>query len=406
MRTQFTLSALLAVIVPFACVGPATAAEAKVFNVRDYGALGDGQTMDTAAINKAIEACSTAGGGRVDLPAGNYLSGTVRLRSDVDLHLQAGATLLGSSDLKDYENLVPPGMMPESKALAWHRALVLADGARNISISGPGAIDGRKVFDAHGEEHIRGPHTVLLGSCRNVTIREISIKDSANYAILLELTDNVAIRNVKITGGWDGVHFRGCREQPCRDVTIAGCRFFTGDDSIAGRYWDRVRISDCVLNSSCNCVRLIGPAAHLTIEKCRMYGPGEHPHRSSNRHNCLAGLNLQPGAWDGTQGGLDDVTISDIEMQKVATPFHFVLKPGNTAGRITVNRVKATGVYFTAASVESWAETPFSDVTFRDVSIEFAGGGKPAASKQAVHAPGTIAGRCPPGGSICETCRT
>ena len=261
MRTQFTLSALLAVIVPFACVGPATAAEAKVFNVRDYGALGDGQTMDTAAINKAIEACSTAGGGRVDLPAGNYLSGTVRLRSDVDLHLQAGATLLGSSDLKDYENLVPPGMMPESKALAWHRALVLADGARNISISGPGAIDGRKVFDAHGEEHIRGPHTVLLGSCRNVTIREISIKDSANYAILLELTDNVAIRNVKITGGWDGVHFRGCREQPCRDVTIAGCRFFTGDDSIAGRYWDRVRISDCVLNSSCNCVRLIGPAA-------------------------------------------------------------------------------------------------------------------------------------------------
>ena len=360
----------------FACVVQAGAAEVKVFNVRDYGAQGDGRTADTAAINKAIEACSTAGGGRVNLPAGTYLSGTVHLRSEVDLHLEAGATLLGSADLKDYQNLVPPAIMPESKALAWHRALVLADGARNICISGEGVIDGRKVFDAHGEEHMRGPHTILLGSCRGVTLRDVSIKDSANYAVLLELTDRVEIRHVKITGGWDGVHFRGCREQPCHDVTIANCRFFTGDDSIAGRYWDRVRITDCVLNSSCNCVRLIGPATHLTIEKCRMYGPGEYPHRTSDRHNCLAGLNLQPGAWDGTQGKLDDVTISDIVMEKVATPFHFILKSGNTAGRIAVSRVKATGVYFAAASVESWAETPFAEVTFRDVSIEFAGGGK------------------------------
>jgi hypothetical protein len=75
-------------------------------------------------------------------------------------------------------------------------------------------------------------------------------------------------------------------------------------------------------------------------------------------------------------------------MDKVATPFHFVLKPGNTAGRIAVSRVKATGVYFTAASVESWAETPLADVSFRDVSLEFAGGGKRLASQAPVHAPG------------------
>ena len=120
----------------------------------------------------------------------------------------------------------------------------------------------------------------------------------------------------------------------------------------------------------------VGPAAHLVIEKCRMYGPGEHPHRTSDRHNCLAGLNIQPGSWDGTQGRLDDVTIRDITMDKVGTPFYFVLNKGNTAGRIAVSRVKATGVYYTAASVESWAETPFGEVSFRDVSIEFAGGGK------------------------------
>ena len=89
----------------------------------------------------------------------------------------------------------------------------------------------------------------------------------------------------------------------------------------------------------------------------------------------LAGINLQPGAWDKTTGDLDDVLISDITMQSVSTPFHFLLKPGNTANRITVTRVTATGVYRAACSVESWAEAPFKNVTFRDVDIEFEGGG-------------------------------
>ena len=197
---------------------------------------------------------------------------------------------------------------------------------------------------------------------------------------------------MKVTGGWDGVHFRGSRQQPCREVSIVDCQFFTGDDCIAGRYWEGVQIADCTLNSSCNCVRLIGPATHLTIERCRMYGPGEYPHRTSksNRRNCLAGLNLQPGSWDGTQGRLDDVTLQDLTMENVSTVFHFVLKPGNTAGRIMVKRVKATGVYYAASSVESWTEGPFEDVAFHDVSIEFAGGGKDGVASS-VHAPGNDA---------------
>jgi polygalacturonase len=363
------------------------AAEPKIFNVRDHGATGDGRTLDTAAINKAVEACATAGGGRVTFPPGKYLSGTVHLKSNVELHIEAGATLIGSTDLKHYQSFSPPEM-PEAKWGVWHRALVLAAAAKNIRICGKGTIDGNKVFDPHGEEHMRGPHAIVFGKCDGVVIRDVAIKDSANYAIYFEVSDGVEVRNLKVTGGWDGVHFRGNKDRPCRDVTIADCQFFTGDDSIAGRYWDQVRITNCVLNSSCNCVRLIGPATRLVIEKCRMYGPGEHPHRTSNRYNCLAGLNLQPGSWDGTQGTLDDVTISDITMQNVSTPFHFVLKPGNTAGRITVSRVKVTGAYYTASSVESWAEKPFGDVTFRDVSIEFTGGGKREQSKQPVRAPG------------------
>src|SRR5262249_52524786 len=153
----------------------------------------------------------------------------------------------------------------------------------------------------------------------------------------------VEMRNLKITGGWDGVHFRGWPGRPCRDVSIIGCQFYTGDDAIAGRYWENVLISDCILNSSCNGIRLIGPATHLLIHGCLFYGPGLHPHRSSNRFNMLAGLCLQPGAWDRTEGDLDDVLISDLTMHNVTTPFHFALKPGNTAGKISVSGVTATG---------------------------------------------------------------
>ena len=135
MRNVFGPAVLLAAVLFSVNIGQFDAAEAKLFNVRDYGAKGDGRSADTAAINKAIEACSTAGGGLVKLPAGNYLSGTVFLRSGVELHLEAGATLCGSTDLKDYHNLVPPSIMPEAQAFDWHRALLLADNCRTISRS-------------------------------------------------------------------------------------------------------------------------------------------------------------------------------------------------------------------------------------------------------------------------------
>lgn len=220
MRSRNRYFVLIGMVIILAMARHLTAeesAESKSFNVRHFGATGDGRTLDTAALNKAVDACAAAGGGSVVLPPGKYLSGTVRLKTGVELHLAAGATLVGSPDLKHYEHFTPPATMVESKWVLWHRALILADGARNIRISGKGTIDGNKVFDPHGEEKMRGPHTVLLGNCRDVVIRDISIKDAGNYAILFELTDRVEIRNVKITGGWDGVHFRGSQQQPCRD---------------------------------------------------------------------------------------------------------------------------------------------------------------------------------------------
>lgn len=366
----------------------AVAGAAGVFNVSEFGAVGDDKETDTKAINAAIEKCAASGGGRVVIGPGKFLTGTLHLKSHVTLYLEAGSRLVGTAELDEYQAAKPPSYMPEAKWGKWHRAMILAEGVENIAIAGDGVIDGNKVFDPTGEEKMRGPHTFIFVGCRNVSVRDVSFVDSANYAIFFMVSDHVDIHNVDFRGGWDGVHWRGGEGHPCRDVSIVGCRFFTGDDAIAGRYWENTLISDCIINSSCNGIRLIGPAEHLIIHGCLFYGPGLEPHRSSGRNNMLAAINLQPGAWDATKGRLDDVLISDITMHNVCAPFHISLKPGNSAGKITVDRVSATGVYRAAASVESWAETPFEDVTFRDVTFEYTGGGTKEQSRMEVKSPG------------------
>jgi len=370
--------------------GIAAAQNPGVFDVRSYGAKADGHTLDTPAIQKAIDACATAGGGQVRLGPGHYLSGSIRLRSDVTLYLDAGARLVGTPDLAQYTQPRVPDYMPEARWGKWHRGLILAQGCQRIAIAGPGVIDGNKVFDPTGEERMRGPHTFVFVGCRDVTLRDLTFIDSANYAVFFQVSSDVTIDGVQFIGGWDGVHFRGAPNHPCRNVSITDCRFYTGDDAIAGRYWDNTLIAGCIVNSSCNGIRLIGPAEHLLIHDCLFYGPGVRPHRTSGRRNMLAAINLQPGAWDATRGTLDDVRITDITMHNVATPFHFVLRKPNTAGRITVDRVSATGVYRAAASIESWADQPFGHVVFRDVTLEYTGGGKPPASRT-VEAPGVDA---------------
>ena len=372
----------------------AGSASAAVFNVRQYGAAGDGKTPDTAALNKAVEACAAAGGGQVLIPPGRYLTGTIRLKSNVTLMLDTGAEIVGTSDLEQYQNFDPPGSTPLASRSRWHRALVLGVGVENVSICGRGVINGNKVFDARGEERMRGPHAVLFGNSKGITLRGISIKDAANYAVMLEFTSQVEVRGVKITGGWDGVHFRGWKDNPCRDVSITDCEFYTGDDCIAGWFWENTLIARCIINSSCNGIRLIGPAKKLIIHDCLFFGPGRFEHRTSreqHRTNMLAGLCLQPGAWDKTEGPLDDVEISDITMHDVTTPLHLSLKPGNTAGRITISRLTATGAYRAAASIESWAEMPIEHVVLRDVNMEFTGGGTAEQAKMTVRSPGVDA---------------
>ena len=363
-------------------------------DIRERGAQGDGQALDTVVIQQAIDTCAKTGGGEVLFPPGRYLSGTIHLRSGVALHLDAGARIIGTTNLAHYAQPTPPGFMPEAKWGKWHRGLIVGENIEDVSITGTGTIDGNKVFDPTGEERMRGPHTLIFVNCRRFTLRDVTMVDAANYAVFFQASDDVEIRNVKFVGGWDGVHWRGAPERWCQNVSIVNCQFFTGDDAIAGRYWNNTVIKDCLINSSCNGIRLIGPATRLTIANNLFRGPGEQPHRTSGekrRTNMLSGIILQPGAWDATTGLLDDVFIANNVMQNVASPVTLWTKPGNPVGKITISGLDATGVYRSAFSAESWADTPITNVVLRGVRVEFAGGGTAWTTNQTVRGPGVDA---------------
>ncbi|MFN0067556.1 MAG: right-handed parallel beta-helix repeat-containing protein, partial [Limisphaerales bacterium] len=343
---------------------------------------------------RALDAAAAGGGGVVDLPPGRYLSGTLRLRSRVTLHLGPGARLVGTTNLADYAQPTPPDFMPEAKWGKWHRGLLVGEGIEDFTLAGPGVIDGNGVFDPAGEERLRGPHTLVFVDSRRITVRDVTFVDSANYAVFFQVSDDVEFRGVKFVGGWDGIHWRGAPERWCHNVRVLGCEFYTGDDAIAGRYWHNTVIRGNLVNSSCNGIRLIGPATRLTIAQNLFRGPGEEPHRTSGarrRTNMLSGIILQPGAWDATQGPLDDVLLADNTMENVASPVTLWTKPGNPVGRVVVQGLNASGVYRAALSAESWAPEPLRDVVFRDVTVEFAGGGTAEQARMEVKGPGVDA---------------
>lgn len=343
----------------------------QVFDVRNFGAIGDGIHDETKAINRCIEACVQKGGGTVRFPPGKYLTGTIRLTSNLTIVIEAGAVIIGTTNLDLYYHPTPPLSMPEAGWGKWHRGLIVGEGVERVTIQGPGIIDGNRVFDPTGEERMRGPHTIVLVEAKDIEISNLKIMDSANYAMLFLVSDRITVRNVIVKGGWDGVHIRGAPDRYCSQIKIINSEFYTGDDSIAGRYWTNMLIDRCIINSSCNGIRVIGPIQDTTITHSLFYGPGEEPHRTSNRFNMLSGIILQPGAWDRTVGLTDDIIITDVIMRNVASPITIWLREGNLAGKIHIDGVRATGVYRAALSAESWASQPITNIVIMNSYFQY-----------------------------------
>ncbi|MFO8079750.1 MAG: glycosyl hydrolase family 28 protein [Armatimonadota bacterium] len=257
-----------------------------VYNVRDFDAAGDGETLDTAAIQAAIDACTEAGGGVVLVPPGTYVTGTIFLKSRVNLHLAAGATVLGSTRRDDYN---PDDIFPENPVFSRENVtgahLVIAYKAEQVSITGQGTIDGNSsaFFETLPPEEVtttyrnksrnfpiaewRPGQMLLFCRCSDVSVRNVTLINSPYWTLLLLGCTRVRIRGLNITNPPQTANGDGIDIDCCRDVTVSDCIITSGDDSITLRGNSRllgehaqpcenVTVSNCVLSTPCNAVRV------------------------------------------------------------------------------------------------------------------------------------------------------
>ena len=259
--------------------------------------------LQTAYIQKALDACRDAGGGQVNLGNGVWPIGSVRMYSNTTLHLSAETKLVASEDIRDYEDfhvLSTLGYLKSPFVVeAWNlpehyiMAPIVAFDAENVAVIGePGSvIDGSDCFDPAGEEKFRGPMGMVFSRCRGVTLKGYTYRNAANWAHQLDSCTNVHVENVTVLAGHDGINIHHCV-----GVTIENCDFRTGDDCVAGYNAENVVIRNCGFNTSCNSFRFGGK--NLLVEDCRFWGPGEYPHRVSGRHNTIYAIEYYAIRYD------------------------------------------------------------------------------------------------------------
>jgi polygalacturonase len=197
----------------------------SAFSVRDFGAKGDGTTIDTPAVNKAIEAASAAGGGTVLFPAGTYACFSIHLRSNVELHLERGATILAAEGAQ-YDPAEPKTAWDAYQDYGhnhWHNSLLWGEDLHDVSITGPGLIYGKGLSRGWGAGPVAenpgvGNKAIALKNCRNVILRDFSILQGGHFGILATGVDNLTIDNLIIDTNRDGMDI-DC----CRNVRVSNC---------------------------------------------------------------------------------------------------------------------------------------------------------------------------------------
>ena len=237
-RRRWLAAIPAAAVLPLLAQDPAPASGVRTFNVRDYGAKGDGQTLDTAAVQAAIDACERDRGGVVLIPAGDFLVGTVQLKSNVTLHVAASGRLLGSGKPADFSagKGVPPGN--------GNVVMLYAVNADNVTVEGPGTIDGQGQLFYTGKGDNTGPggnsaegyrerpHLAIFYRCRNLQVRDIFLTRSAYHCVrILECNavrlDGVRIHN-RVNLNNDGFHLNSNQY-----VHIVNCNIMCQDDACA-----------------------------------------------------------------------------------------------------------------------------------------------------------------------------
>ncbi len=385
---------------------PASARRAGVWNVRDYGARGDGQQMDTQAIHAAIAACASAGGGTVWFPAGKYLTGAVRLENNTNLHLDAGATILGSQDPKDYP--VYPSPWPDGTRQI--SSLIYGENLTNVSLTGRGVIDGQgrawweRLWLAHhrrgfpipplSEEQQREeiakikfgrPRLIRLIGCRNVLIEGLTLTHSPAWTIHPLFCESVTIHGVTILNPVPSPNTDGIDPESSRNVHISDCHIDVGDDCIAikagknaigrqvGKPCENITITNLTTRHGHGGVsigsEMSGDVRNVAISNCVFQGTDRGIRIKTKR---------------GRGGIVEGVTASNIVMQDVPEAFYFTMYYGHAGGLNQKEPINAGTPRFrdfhmsnitargarVAGEVLGLAEMPIQEVTFSNIEIE------------------------------------
>jgi polygalacturonase len=233
----------------------------KIFDITDYGAKGDGKTLNSLAIQKTIDECVKNGGGTVWIPAGVFLCGEIELKSNLTLHLDNGATLLGSPEIRDYPN---------------KKSLLFGENIQNFALTGKGTIDGngKSFFNADWSFKPRPEPWLKFLDCKSLTFRDIRLINSPAHVLDLTECDNVNIDGISIVNDRLSPNTDGIDVRNTRNVRIANCYIETGDDAIclktsikspAPKYLtENVTVTNCILKSDDAGLKLGTGSAYLT----------------------------------------------------------------------------------------------------------------------------------------------
>jgi polygalacturonase len=415
-------------------------ASAVAYNVRAFGAQGDGQTIDTAAINKAIAAAAAAGGGTVFFPAGTYLSVSIHLRSNIALQLDQGATIRAAETVADKVTYDLPepnewDMYQDFGHSHWQNSLIWGIGLENISIIGPGLIDGKGLtrrsprprrLNQPGDRPVTlggqpgarqqsplgedddpkvmnglGNKTISLKLCRNVLLRDVSILNAGHFALLATGVDNLTIDNVKVDTNRDGLDI-----DSCRNVHISNCSINSpNDDAIVlkssfalgfARATENVTITNCLVAGYDIGSLLDGTFKRNVVEAPDHDGPAGRVKLGTESNGGFKNIAIANVVFDHCRGlaietvdggFLEDVTITNVTMRDVVnSPIFLRLgrrlrgPAGAAAGqlrRVNISNIVAYNADSRYASIIAGVpDHDIEDVTLSNIRIIYRGGGK------------------------------
>ena len=365
------------------------------FNVRNFGARGDGVSLDTDGIQKAIDACRDSGGGTVAVPAGHYVSGTLFLHSDIHLYLDSGAFLLGSQNPVDYPLITNRW---EGQEQTTYAPLISGSGLKNVAVSGRGTIDGRGQpwwQDYHAKRLVYPrPRLIGFSDCSRVLIEGVRLCNSPSWTIHPVRCEDITIHGVTIDNPPDSPNTDGIDPDSCRAVHISDCHISAGDDCIAIKSAvqgenDHLRIaSKDITITNCTFERghggvvfgseMSGGIRNVVISNCIFVGTDRGLRFKSRR---------------GRGGVVENVRATNLIMDGVLCPFtinmHYAcgqwgdplvadrqprpVDEGTPLFRqIHISQVMAVGVSLAAGFVEGLAEMPVEDLSFSDVQVSLA----------------------------------